>query len=148
MEKVIEDQKENAEKATKQVQSKKLEYETSLDALFDELDKGDYFKQSYAPGSKVELDGTLFASLINFINDHKRSLYSVQQMLNLLTTTVDAMLTDNAAVTIELMKAHRDNVDNGNSVSMEEMDKIDAKENIKEIIVEEKKPKKSKMKKV
>lgn len=113
------------------VTAQREKYEKELNELFDELEKGGYYKRTYGEGSKVEMDGTLFASLINFINDHKRSLYTIQQMLNLLATTSEAMLTDNASVTIEFMKVHKENVDAGNSISMEDMDKADAKEKIK-----------------
>lgn len=113
----------------------RLKYEKELDELYDQLEEGNYFNQTYAEGSKVEMDGPMLASLVNFINDHKRTLYSMQQIMNVALTTIDAMLADNAAVTIELMKIHKNNVDAGNSVSMEEMDKIDAKEKIKEVPV-------------
>jgi len=122
----------------------RLKYEEELNNLFDELEKGGYYKRTYGKGSRVEMDGTLFGSLINFINDHKRSLYTIQQMLNLLATTSDAMLTDNASVTIELMKVHKENVDAGNSISMEDMDKEDAKEKIKVVTPKGKATKKGK----
>lgn len=116
----------------------RLKYEKELDELYDQLEEGGYFDRTYAEGSKVQMDGPMLASLVNFINDHKRTLYSMQQIMNVALTTIDAMLADNAAVTIELMKIHRDNVDAGNSISQAEMDKLDAKEKIKEVPVAKK----------
>lgn len=114
------------------------------DQLFDDLDKGGYFKHGYAPGEKIEMDGTLFNQFVNFVNKSMQVHYSVGESLNILQNTNEAMITRLSAMTIQLMKQHKENVDNGSTKTHEELDKIDAKVNVSEA---EAKPRKKTKKK-
>ena len=103
------------------------------DDLFEQLDKGGYFKQTYAPDSTVIIPGPLFSSFVNFVNAEMQTLYSLQSTLQILMNTGDAMINNVSAMTIKLMEQHKANVDTGVTISTEEMDKLDAKEKVKEV---------------
>jgi len=103
------------------------------DDLFEQLDKGDYFKQVYAPDSTVVIPGKLFSSFVNFVNAEMQTMYSLQSTLKILMNTGDAMINNISSMTINLMEQHKANVDLGVTISAEEMDKLDAKELVKDV---------------
>jgi|TARA_R110000772_G_scaffold47429_9_gene108467 hypothetical protein len=103
------------------------------DELFEQLDKGDYFKQAYAPGSTVVIPGKLFSSFVNFVNAEMQTMHSMQSTLQILMNTGDAIINNVSSMTISLMEQHKENVDNGITVSGAELDKLDAKELVVEV---------------
>jgi len=103
------------------------------DELFEQLDKGDYFKQTYGPDSVVIIPGKLFSSFVNFVNAEMQTMYSLQSTLQILMNTGDAMINNISAMTIKLMEQHKANVDVGVTISVEELDKLDAKELVKDV---------------
>ena len=112
------------------------------DELFKKLEEGNYFKQTYAKDSTVVIPGQLFSSFVNFVNSQMQTMYTMQSTMQILLNTGDAIITNLSKMTISLMEAHMANVDSGSTISGEEMDKLDAKQNIKEIV--DTKPKKEK----
>lgn len=113
------------------------------DDLFEELDKGGYFTESYTDDSVVMVPGKLFMSFVNFVNSQLQTLYSVQKSNQILLNTGDAMITNVSHMTVQLMKQHKANVDNGVTISKEEMDALDAKKKVVEIVKEPAKKKKA-----
>jgi hypothetical protein len=122
------------------------EMEKKYDELFEELDKGGYFKQTYSKDSMVTIPGGLFNSFIYFCHIQGRNLHQIQGVLNMIQQTVTGLGSNVSDMTIRLMEQHKQNVDSGLTISTEEMDEEDAKENIKEIIVEDKPKKKTRIK--
>lgn len=104
------------------------------DDLFEELEKGDYFTKSYADDSVVMVPGKLFMSFVNFVNSQLQTLYSVQKSNQVLLNTGDAMITNVSQMTVQLMKQHKANVDNGVTITKEEMDALDAKKKVVEVV--------------
>jgi hypothetical protein len=122
---------EEAMRAQMEVDMKALG--AKYDELFEQLDKGNYFKQTYAPDSSVIIPGPLFSSFVNFVNSEMQTMYSVQSTLKILMNTGDAIINNISSMTIRLMEQHKSNVDTGVTISMEELDKIDAKEKVQEV---------------
>lgn len=104
------------------------------DDLFEELDKGDYFTRSYADDSTVMVPGKLFMEFVNFVNSQMQTLYSVQSTQKMLMNTGEALITNLSQMTVQLMRQHKANVDNGATISKEEMDALDAKKKAVEVV--------------
>lgn len=142
----MENQEQMTEEQLKEAMLKEnQEMEKKYDELFEELDKGGYFKQTYSKDSQVTIPGSLFNSFIYFCHVQGKNLHQIQSVLTMIQQTVTGLGTNVSDMTVRLMEQHKENVDAGYTVSSEEMDEEDAKENIKEIVVEEK-PKKTRIK--
>lgn len=127
------------------MEKERVEMDRKYDELFDELEKGGYFKQTYSKDSKVTIPGSLFNSFIYFCHLQAKHLHSVQSVMNVIQQTVTGLGNNVSDMTIRLMEQHKENVDMGYTISAEQMDEQDAEELIQEIIVEEK-PKRKKRK--
>jgi len=114
------------------------EIEKVYDELFEELEKGGYFNQTYSKDSQITIPGSLFNSFIYFCHVQAKHLNSVQSVMTMVQQTVTGLGNNVSDMTMRLMEQHKINVDNGFTITMEEMDEEDAKENIKEIVVEDK----------
>ena len=101
------------------------------DELFDQLAEGGYFKQGYGDDSVVQIPGKLFGEFVNFVNAQMQTLYAVGSTIEIMNNTNNSMITNLSHMTIRLMEQHKANVDAGATTSMEELDKEDAKKNIK-----------------
>lgn len=119
--------------------------EERYDKLFEELEEGDYFNQTYSDTSKVELPGSLFNSFIWFVNNQSKHLNSVRSVLSVIDNTLAGLSTNTSEMTMRLMEQHKANVDAGVTISVDAQMKEDAKENIKEI--KDEAPKKKNVKK-
>lgn len=116
----------------------RLEAETQevgdrLDALWAKMSEGNYMNQGYAADSKVEISGELFQSFINHVASSKKVVDSIKQAFDLITKSIDATILDQSKMTVHLMEQHIVNVDAGNTVSNEVLDKADAKVKIQEV---------------
>jgi hypothetical protein len=127
------------------MEKERVEMDRKYDELFDQLEQGGYFKQTYAKDSKVTIPGSLFNSFIYFAHLQAKHLHSIQSVMNVIQQTVTGLGNGVSEMTIRLMEQHKENVDLGYTISAEQMDEEDAKELINEIIVEEK-PKRKKRK--
>jgi hypothetical protein len=123
----------------------RAEMDQKYDELFDQLEKGGYFKQTYGKDSRVTIPGSIFNSFIYFCHLQAKHLHSVQSVLNVIQQTVTGLGNNVSDMTIRLMEQHKENVDAGYTITMDQMDEEDAQENIKEIIIDEK-PKRKKRK--
>lgn len=140
-EKLIEAEKE----VVNNILVQRLKAEEELDKFYEELESGNYFTQSYGKDSVVEIPGVLFATYVNYVRAQRQTMNTIENMLQTLTSVKDAMLVDASYMTIELMKTHKKNVDDGKTMSIEAQDVEDAKEEIKEVKKEPTKKKKAKV---
>lgn len=111
------------------LEEKRKEYQETIDkitSLQEKASKGDYQNQGYESGSTVEIPSELFTELTNFV--------SMQAHVNRTSMQgLEALEMAQAPLSLKLMEIHLDNVDKGNTVSFEELDKQDAAEKIKEV---------------
>ena len=107
------------------------EMEERYDKLFNELEEGGYFNQTYGADSKVEIPGALFNSFIWFVNNQSKHLNSVRSVLSVVDNTLSGLSTNINEMTMRLMEQHKANVDAGATISMDEQMEEDAKEEIK-----------------
>jgi hypothetical protein len=135
----------NQEQLQEAMLNERAEMDKKYDELFDQLEKGGYFKQTYGKDSKVTIPGSLFNSFIYFCHLQAKHLHSVQSVLSVIQQTVTGLGNNVSDMTIRLMEQHKENADAGYTVTMDQMDEEDAQENIKEIIIDEK-PKSKKRK--
>lgn len=101
------------------------------DELYDQLVEGGYFKEGYSDDSVVQVPGKLFGEFVNFVSAQMQTLHSVGGSIQILHNTNEALITNLSHMTIRLMEQHKTNVDTGATTPFEEMDKEDAKKNIK-----------------
>jgi hypothetical protein len=125
-------------------EAKKME--ERYDQLFKELEDGGYFDQTYAKDSKVEIPGSLFNSFIWFVNEQSKHMNSVRQVLGVIDSTLNGLSNNVNAMTMRLMEQHKENVDSGNTISLDQQKEEDAVETVNEIQRPEKKSSKGKKK--
>jgi hypothetical protein len=107
------------------------EMEERYDELFNQLEEGGYFNQTYGADSKVEIPGPLFNSFIWFVNNQSKHINSVRSVLSVVDNTLSGLSTNINEMTMRLMEQHKGNVDAGATISMDDQMEEDAKEEIK-----------------
>ena len=100
---------------------------SELDQLYAELEKGDYFKRSYPDDSVVEIPGLLFARIVNYINAERTGLLTIAELASYISRTINGLTLAGDTMTVDMMKAHKKNVDDGKTITLEELEKQDAK---------------------
>lgn len=132
--------KEREEKAAAFLKENKERSEAlakEYDVLLDELTEIKGMNQSYAKDSTIEIPGPLFASFINYVSYSKQTLEqinnSMTMFMNQMHNVVDVSLTDNVALTLEIIKEHIKQVKAGKTVDNSVIEKEDAEAKIKEI---------------
>lgn len=121
-------------------EAKKME--EMYDNLFEEMEKGGYFDQTYSKDSKVEIPGSLFNSFIWFVNDKSKHINSMRNVIKVIDDTLAGLSNNINHMTMNLMEQHKNNVDAGATISVKDQKVEDAKEEIVE--VKEEKPKNKK----
>jgi len=104
----------------------RLKMEAEFDAVYKTLEDPKYVNQGYKKGVTVEISGELFTHFVNVNAENKRVMDAVQKNLSVAFSTIDALLTQNASLSIELMKAHIKNIDEGKTT---DNDKLLSEEN-------------------
>lgn len=92
-----------------------------FDSLFEKLSSEKYDSQGYKKDAKLEIDGSTFSFFINVNSENKRIMDAVQKNLVTAFHTIDALLTENAKLSIELMKLHIQNIDAGKTTHNTEL---------------------------
>jgi hypothetical protein len=113
-------------------------YNEEFDTLLAKLDE--FGERGYSKnGGDVTIPGSLFAEFLFTINHAKETLRVVakatsliQQSLDAIDKSSDALLDTTATLTIKLMKAHLANIEAGQTLTMEQLDAEDAVELITE----------------
>jgi hypothetical protein len=126
----MEDQK--AKELQEKVEELKKNMHSDFDKLFEKISGPEYDGRGYKKDAKVSMSGEVFTLFINVNAENKRVMDAVQKNLVVAFNTIDALLTENAKLSIELMKAHIANIDAGvttpNSELIEKTQEKDGKE--------------------
>lgn len=122
------------------------EMEQRYDNLFKELEEGGYFDQTYSKDSRVDIPGSLFNSFIWFVNEQSKHMNSVRQVLGVIDNTLSGLSNNVNEMTMRLMEQHKNNVDNGATISLDEQREEDAVDTVNEIERPKKKSSKGKKK--
>lgn len=132
--------KEREEKAAAYLKENKERSEAlakEYDVLLDELTEIKGMNQSYSRDSTIEIPGSLFASFINYVSYSKQTLEqinnSMTMFMNQIHNVVDVSLTDNVALTLEIIKEHIKQVKAGKTVDNSVIEKEDSEAKIREI---------------
>ena len=108
-----------------------------LDKEFQELlatleEKG-YDKMSYSKEGNVTIPGRLFSRFINQVNYSKKVVESFEESFKIMLNLVDEFFATNSELTLDLIRQHIKNCDEGNCITSEELDAEDAEDKIKEV---------------
>ena len=138
------DQAELYKKAVQENQVRGEALDKEFGTLLEELKALGGGTQTYAADSVIEIPGTLFSTVVNFISHNAKTLENLNNAITTIVKqtqfSVDVALTNNAAMSVEVIKEHINQVKVGKTVSNETIDKENAEVKVKEI----KKPSKSK----
>jgi hypothetical protein len=109
-----------------------------LDKEFKELlatleEKG-YDKMSYSKEGDVTIPGRLFSKFINQVNYSKKVVESFEKSFGIMLKLADEFFLTNGELTLELLKQHIANCDQGKCITSEELDAEDAEDKIKEVV--------------
>lgn len=99
----------------------RLEMEAEFDAVYKTLEDPKYGNQGYKKGVTVEISGELFTHFVNVNAENKRVMDAVQKNLSVAFGAIDALLTQNASLSIKLMKAHIKNIDEGKTTDNDKL---------------------------
>lgn len=136
---------EQAEKEVVQtILSKRIEMQTEIRKLQEDLKEKGYFDQVYPEGRKVEVDATFLNQINQFLGFQEDYVYKLEELTGQTMALLNASLVDNCILTSSLLEIHKKSVDDGLTISKEEHEKNVAKENIQKIDVGAKKKKSSK----
>lgn len=131
-----------SEKKTQEATAKELleksrkereEMNTRFDMLISKMEEGNYGNQGYGQGSSITMPGALFADFLNITSQVKGVMESMDKGLEQMIRTSEITQNNMAKLTIRLMEQHIQNVEDGNTLSQEELDQEDSKEKIKPV---------------
>ena len=99
----------------------KTKMHADFDEVFEKLSNEKYASQGYRKETALEINGSIFSMFININAENKRVLDVVQNNLAVAFNTIDALMTENAKLSIELMKLHIANIDAGKTTHNTEL---------------------------
>jgi len=107
----------------RQLEAEKLRAKMNedFDSLFEKLASEKYDSQGYKKEANIEINGSIFTMFINVNAENKRVMDAVQKNLVTAFHTIDALLTENAKLSIELMKLHIENIEAGKTTHNTEL---------------------------
>lgn len=115
------------------VSEKRAELNKEYDDLMEKMESGGYNKQAYPEDSEITLPGEMFVTFINTLNNTKQVLENTVENLNIIHYSLDSYQNDIASLTVDFMKQHIKNVDNGDTKPEEDVEKEKSKKKVKEI---------------
>lgn len=121
--------------------SEQVEEKDRFDQLMDEMKQNGFESMTYKPDQKLEVTGEFFIALTNYIAYTRSVLNMYDEAFKRLKDATDSALDNTATAMFLTMEKHMEFCKAGNSVTAEEMDKLDAKVKIKANV--ERKSKKS-----
>lgn len=100
-----------------------------LDEMLAKIGEDKYKNQGYENGLNVTISGTTFSQLVQHNANVRVTLESFRESVN---KFVDRLTEDADKVAIQMMREHIHHIESGQTVSYEELDKLDAKAEINE----------------
>jgi hypothetical protein len=101
--------------------------------LMKKLEQPEYANRGYSKDSTVTIPGSLFADFVNTVSFVKQTLQSIEKSAEATLSVASHLNEQTAKLTVRLMEAHVANIENGSTISNEELDKEDAVADIQPI---------------
>ena len=111
--------------------SEQVEEKDRFDQLMEEMKQNGFESMTYKPNQKLEVTGEFFIALTNYIAYTRSVLNMYDEAFKRLKDATDSALDNTATAMFLTMEKHMEFCKAGNSVTAEEMDKLDAKVKIK-----------------
>lgn len=121
------------EEILEQSRKNREEINKRFDVLMEKMEEEGYNKQGYGTEDEVNMPGVLFADFLNIISQTKRVMELTDKSLEQIIRQSEMTQNNIAELTLDLMEQHVQNVEDGNTSSMEELDKADAEKKIKPV---------------
>lgn len=100
-----------------------------LDEMLAKIGEDKYKNQGYENGVDVTISGTTFSQIVQHNANVRVTLESFRESVN---KFVDRLTEDADKVAVQMMREHIKHIESGQTVSYEELDKLDAKAEINE----------------
>jgi len=110
-------------------QERPLTAEEEFNQLLEIIEKDEYKNQGYLPDKDVTINGTVYSQIVVHNRNVHISLESFRESVN---KVIDKLSEDADKLSIQLMREHIKHIETGQTVSGEELDKLDAKVQINE----------------
>jgi len=100
-----------------------------LDEMLAKIGEDKYKNQGYENGVDVTISGTTFSQIVQHNANVRVTLESFRESVN---KFVDRLTEDADKVAVQMMREHIKHIESGQTISYEELDKLDAKAEINE----------------
>lgn len=100
-----------------------------LDEMLAKIGEDKYKNQGYENGVDVTISGTTFSQIVQHNANVRVTLESFRESVN---KFVDRLVDDADKVAVQMMREHIKHIESGQTISYEELDKLDAKAEINE----------------
>lgn len=100
-----------------------------LDEMLAKIGEDKYKNQGYENGVDVTISGTTFSQIVQHNANVRVTLESFRESVN---KFVDRLVDDADKVAVQMMREHIKHIEYGQTISYEELDKLDAKAEINE----------------
>lgn len=100
-----------------------------LDEMLAKIEEDKYKNQGYKNGVDVTISGTTFSQIVQHNANVRVTLESFRDSVN---KFVDRLTEDADKLAVQMMREHIKHIESGQTVSYEELDKLDAKAEINE----------------